>query len=127
MRRPTTRRLGTLQWVGLLAGAAIWAAQHIVGFGVTQAECGVGGRHWGISNDAWQGGLMGVAVACVLAAEAAALTVLRSTRETTYESEPPLSRIRFFAIAAVAANAIFVMIILLDGAASIFHVPCRQG
>jgi hypothetical protein len=123
----TLRRLELLQWTGLLAGAAVWAAQHVIGFGVTQAECGLGGRHWGISNDVWQGTLMGVAAGVVVCATLASVGVLRATRDTSYESEPPRSRMRFFAIAAIAANAIFLMIILLDGSASIFHATCRQG
>jgi len=123
----TVRRLGILQWVGLLAGAAAWAAQHVIGFGVTQAECGVGGARWGISNDVWQATLMAAAAAIVVGAGLASVSVLVATRDTSYESEPPRSRIRFFAIAATAANVIFLMIILLDGLASLFAVPCRQA
>ncbi len=123
----TVRRLGILQWVGLLVGAAVWWAQHVLGIGITQAECSVGGARWGISNDVWQGALMAAASAVVAAAEVASLAVLRATRSTSYEDAPPLSRIRFFAIAASAANAIFLIVILLDGVASIVNVTCRQG
>jgi hypothetical protein len=123
----TLRRLGILQWLGLLAGAGVWAAQHIVGFGITQAVCGAGGRHWGISNDVWQGALMGAAALVVAGAALASVGVIVGTRSTSYESEPPLSRMRFFAIAAVVANVIFLMIILLDGTASIVNAECRQG
>jgi hypothetical protein len=123
----TVRRLGILQWLGLLAGAAVWAAQHILGFGITQAECGLGGRHWGISNDVWQGALMGAASLVVAAAAAASISVIVRTQGTSYEEEPPIARMRFLAIAAVVGNAIFLMIILLDGFASIFNVACRQA
>jgi hypothetical protein len=123
----TLRRLSTLQWIGLLLGAAVWAAQHITGVGITQAECGAGGRSWGISHDEWQAALMVAAAALVLAAQAAAIGVLFGTRETTYEDGPPPGRIRFFAIAALVANVIFLAIILLDGFATIFNTPCRQG
>ena len=123
----TLRRLSMLQWVGLLLGAGVWAAQHVVGFGITQAECGAGGRGWGISHDVWQAALMGAAAAFVVSAEAAAIGVVLGTRDTTYESEPPPSRIRFLAIAAVAANLIFLAIIILDGLATIFNTPCRQA
>jgi len=123
----SVRRLSSLQWVGLLVGAAVWWAQHMLGFGITQAECSVAGAHWGISNDVWQGALMGAAAAAVVVSELASLAVFRGTRGTSYEDEPPLSRVRFFAIAAIAANAIFLTIILLDGLASIFDVTCRQS
>jgi hypothetical protein len=123
----TLRRLGILQWVGLLAGALIWAGQHVVGYGITEAECSAGGMRWGIGNDVWQAALMGASALAIVAAEAAAIAVVLRTRATSYESEPPPSRIRFFAIAAAAANVMFLMIVLLDGFASIFNVACRQG
>ena len=121
------RKLEILQWVGLLAGALVWAAQHVVGFGITEAECNSGGLHWGIDNTVWQGALLVAAAACVVVAEAAAVTVLVATRQGSYESPPAPGRVRFFAIAAAAANVIFLMIIVLDGLASIFNVTCRQG
>src|SRR6266480_3256711 len=103
------RRLEILQWVGLLAGALVWTAQHVVGFGVTQAECGSGGAHWGIDNNVWQGSLLGAAALCVVLAEAAALLVVFATRRSSYESPPPPGRVRFLAIAAATANVIFLV------------------
>ena len=55
------RRLEILQWFGLLAGALVWAAAHVVGFGITEAECNSAGLHWGIQNSVWQGALMAAA------------------------------------------------------------------
>ena len=121
------RRLEILQWVGLMAGALVWTAQHVVGYGITEAECSRGGMHWGISNGVWQGALLGAAAACVLAAELAALAVVVQTRRSSYESPPPPGRVRFFAIAAATANLIFLTIIVLDGLASILNIACRQA
>ena len=123
----SVRKLEILQWFGLLGGALVWTAQHVVGYGITEAECGAGGLHWGIQNDVWQGALTAAAVACVVAAELAAITVIVATRRSSYESPPPPGRVRFFAIAAAVANVIFLMIILLDGFAAILNVTCRQG
>lgn len=122
MRR---RRLELLQWIGLLAGGLVWAAQHVIGYGVTEAACGVGAARYGISNDVWQASLMAVAAVVILGAEAAAVSVFFATRPSSYESAPLPGRIRFFAIAAMAANAIFLFIVLLDGFAAIFSVECR--
>ena len=121
----TLRRLEILQWTGLLAGGLVWAAQHVIGYGVTEAACGAGAARYGISNDVWQASLMAAALVLILGAEAAALAVFFATRPTSYESEPPPGRIRFFAIAAMAANALFLLIVLLDGFAAIFSVECR--
>jgi hypothetical protein len=121
------RRLEILQWTGLLAGALVWTAQHVIGYGVTVAVCGPGNAQFGISNDVWQASLMAAAAVVILGAQAAALTVLLATRSSSYEAEPPPGRIRFFAIAAIVANTIFLMIVLLDGFAAIFNVECRQS
>jgi hypothetical protein len=121
------RKLEILQWFGLLGGALVWTAQHVMGYGITEAECGAGGLHWGIQNDVWQGALMAAAATFVVAAELAAIAVIVATRRSSYESPPPPGRVRFFAIAAAAANVIFLMIILLDGFAAILNVTCRQG
>ena len=119
------RTLAVLSWIGLFAGALVWAGQHVVGFGITHAKCG--GADFGISNDVWQGALLAASVAAIALAEAAAVAAFVGTNDTSYEAEPPASRIRFFAIAAIPANAIFLMIVLLDGLASIFDRVCVGG
>jgi hypothetical protein len=122
------RTLGILQWVGLLLGAGIWAAQHLVGLGITQAACGPNGSTWGVQNDVWQGALMGVALALVLVAEIAAVTVFARTRDVSYDDGPlPGARLHFFATASIFANAIFLIIIVLDATASIAAAGCRQA
>jgi len=124
----TLRRFETMQWLGLLLGAVIFGAQLVVGFGITQAECGVsGGGRFGIDNDVWQSVLLGISTALVLAAEASAVAVFLGTRRTTYEDPPPDGRVRFLAIAAMAANVIFLIIIVLSGLASILGAVCRQA
>ena len=54
----TLRRLAALQWIGLFAGAGMWAAGFIAGWGIAEAECGAGGARWGIENDPWQAMVM---------------------------------------------------------------------
>jgi len=123
----TVRRLAILQWIGLGLGGVVWFAQHIVGYGITEARCDVVGPGWGIQHDVWQATLTACAAVLVLTAEAAAIAVLWETRTASYEDGPPPGRIRFLAIAAATANVIFLMIILLDGLAAIFDVACRQA
>jgi cytochrome bd-type quinol oxidase subunit 2 len=123
----TTRQLAALQWFGLLAGALAWAVQHVVGFGLTQATCSIGGRGWNISHDFWQGLLMGVTAVVILVSLGAAVLVLRRTEGVTYEDAPPEGRIRFFAIAAIPINVLVLMIVLLDGTAAIVNQTCRQA
>jgi len=62
-----------------------------------------------------------------LGAALAASAVLVSTRDVSYEDEPPIGRIRFFAIAALIANVLFVMMIVLYAVGSIGNTPCVQA
>jgi len=121
----SVRLLGAMQWVGLGLGAGVWFAAHVAGFAVTQAECAAGGRNWGISNDLWQPLILGVAIALVVLAEAAAVAVFAQTREAG--DELPSARLHFFATAEILANAIFLLILVLDGTAAIVHGTCVQA
>jgi hypothetical protein len=123
----TLGRLNALQWIGLITGAAAWSIQEVAGYALTEAECGPGDAPWGVQNDTWQVSFMIVAILLLVAAEAASITVLLRTRGTTYELEPPLGRIRFFAITAVVANALFLVAVPLSGVASMAATVCRQA
>ena len=121
------RRLAVLQWLGLLLGAAFWGAAHILGYGVTEADCSRGSSGWGISLDLWEGLVTGIAAALALASALSAAAVVVGTREASYEAAPPVGRMRFFAIAALTADAIFLAIILLYAVGVTASVPCRQA
>jgi len=130
-------RLAVLQWVGLLLGAATWTVAHLVGIGVTEAECNAAGSElWHLSNPAWQAPIMVVSAVLIAAAELCAVAVFAQTRGLDFgdgpapPSEKPerrRTRIHFFSAAAMVANAIFLMIVLLDGAANLADIACRQS
>lgn len=134
---PRLRLVAVLQWVGTLMGAGAWTGQHIVGFGIGQAECSSGGLHWGIGNDVWQLTLMSCAALVVLVALGASTYVFVRTRgadfgdgppeEDVFGGKSPYGRLHFFAAAGMAANVIFFGIIMLDGFASSFDTLCRQS
>jgi hypothetical protein len=123
----TLRRLEILQWTGLLLGGLAFAAAHVVGYGITEAQCNAAGLRWGINNDTWQLIALGVTAGLVLVSALAAATVVVQTREESYEDPPPPGRVRFLAIAALAANLLFLTIIVLDALGSVLNVACRQG
>lgn len=130
-------RLAVLQWVGLLVGASVWTAAHLVGIGVTGAECNAAGRTmWHLSNPAWQAPIMGVAALFIVVAEVCAILAFRRTRGLDFGDGPPephekperkRTRIHFFAAAAIPANVIFLMIVLLDGTANLADFACRRS
>ncbi len=131
------RALSVLQWLGLLVGAGVWTGQHVVGFGITQAECGAAAARFGIGNDVWQLTLLACAGLFVVLAEAASVLVFMATKGANFGDGPkgdgrwngalPQTRLHFFAISAMLANLLFLVVILLDGLGSVFHVLCRQS
>jgi len=123
----TVKRLSRLQWFGLFGGAVMLAAGHILGIGLTYAECNVGGARWGIPNDPWEMAILLTAAFVMVLAAAASATIIAQTQGTSYDDDPPLSRIRFFAIAALLANVLFTIIMILDLVGNVFNVVCRQG
>jgi hypothetical protein len=131
------RRLGIVQWIGVVVAPLAWTAQHVVGYGVGQARCSVAGMRWGIGFDTWQLAILAAAGLLVVISEAAAVTVFLATRETNYGDGPPgdgrwggavpYSRLHFFATAAMVANVLFLAVIFLDGLGSVFDSLCVQS
>jgi hypothetical protein len=122
-----TRRLEPLQWFALFGGAVAWTVQLVAGFGLGQVECSAAGMRWGFAAGGWQAGLTIAAALVAVLAGLVALLVVRETRETSYDGTPPAGRRRFFALASVAANALFLALILNTGVISLFHFPCHQS
>jgi hypothetical protein len=131
------RRLGIVQWIGVVVAPLAWTGQHVVGYGTGQARCSVAGMRWGIGFDTWQLAILAAAGLLVLISEAAAVTVFLATRETNYGDGPPgegrwggavpYSRLHFFATAAMVANVLFFAVIFLDGLGSVFDSLCVQS
>ena len=116
-----------LQWFGLLAGAAAWGAAHVLGYGLSETRCNSGSAGWDVALHGWEGALNGFAAAITLSAALAAGSVIVLTRGVSYEDDPPTGRIRFFAIAALIANVLFLVMVVLYAAGSIANDPCRQA
>jgi hypothetical protein len=119
--------VGILQWLGLFVAPLTWFGQHLLGQAISQASCSTANTTWGVSNDAWQIGLLIGASLLILLSEGAAVAAFRSTREGDHDSAPPLGRIQLIAVAAMATNLIYLVIVLLDGVASIIDIACRQS
>ena len=135
--RFTLRQLSVVQWIGVMVAPLAWTAQHVVGYGVGEASCEVGGLHWGIGYDTWQLAILAAAGLLIVVSEVAAVTVFVATRETNYGDGPPgdgrwggavpYSRLHFFATAAMVANVLFLTVIFLDGLGSVFDTLCAQS
>ena len=123
----TMRRLEFLQWFGFLAGGTIWFTEFILAVGASEAVCNPASSTWGIPHDTLQLVLLAVAAFVVCCAEVAAVLVFRATRAAEEQGPPPQARMKFFAIAAMAGNVVFLMIIVLSGLATVFDRLCHQA
>lgn len=122
------KRASVLSWIGLFVAPAAWFAQHAIGQAEAQARCSAANATWGLSNTAWQVGLLVGSSILILASEAAAVLAFLGTRtDDHYETAPPLGRIQLVSIASMTTNLIFLVIVLLDGIASIVDIVCRQS
>jgi hypothetical protein len=122
-----TRRLELLQWFGFSGAALAWAAQLVSGFWVTHALCNPSPIGSATSNDASQLGLMVAALAVAFAAQAAAAVVFLRTSPSDDDYPPPNGRLHFLAAAALVANVLFIVGIVLSGVASSAGDFCRQA
>ena len=123
----TRTRLELLQWFGLFGGALAWTVQHVVGYGISDSGCAVAGRQWGLSVSTMQTVVSLTTGAVVVAAWVAALVAFRETRIDEKDAPGPAGRIHFFAQAALLGNVLFLVIVVLDGVSSVYHLPCRPS
>ncbi len=121
------RTLAWLQWLGLLVAPAAWFAQHAVGQAAAQISCSAANTSWHISNDAWQIGMLVGAIVLIVGSTAAAVVLFFATRPREYEDPPPVGRLQLFAIAAMTTNVLLLVIVLLDGIASVVDKACVQS
>ncbi len=119
MRRPGPE---TLQWIGLLAAPLAWAVQLVAGFGASVAACSAGGRD--VSLVPWELALTAAAAAVAVVGQAAAVLAWRATQRA---DSAPVSRMHFFADAALLGNTLFLAMILLGGITAAHLAPCRQA
>jgi hypothetical protein len=134
--RFTLRQLAFVQWVGVVVAPLAWTGQHVVGYGVGEARCKAGAS-WGIGYDTWQLAILAAAAVLILISEAAAVTVFLATREANYGDGPagegrwagavPYTRLHFFAMAAMVANVLFLVVIFLDGLGAVANSLCVQS
>jgi hypothetical protein len=123
----TRTRLELLQWFGLLGGALAWATQQVVGFGISDSACKVAGSRWGLDAALLQTIVATVAGLIVLAAWGAAWLAFRETRSVHKDAPGPAGRIHFFAQAALLGNVLFLVVVVLSGVSTVYHLPCRQA
>jgi hypothetical protein len=111
-------------WFGLLGAPLAWAGQLVVGYGVEEADCSAGGMRWGIESGTWEVALLVAASLVALLGGVASLLVLVRVRR---RGRDPRGRVEFMAAGGVLVSAVFLALIVLGGAASVYLEPCMRG
>jgi hypothetical protein len=122
-----SRRVETLIWIGLLAAPGAWTIQHVLGFGVADADCDPIGRVWDIPVDTWLVALMAAAGALAITGLVASVLAFRQVRDAGEDDPPPSGRGRFMAVCGMVICPIFLALVLLDGLGALLLEGCHQG
>jgi hypothetical protein len=121
------RSLELLMWIGILGAPAVWASQHVFGFGVTQAGCAVGSRGWNVPIDTWTAVATSVAGALAIGALVASALTYRAVRDAEIDAAPPKGRLYFVSICGIVISPLFLAIILMSGIGALLLPNCQQG
>jgi hypothetical protein len=121
------RSLELLMWIGIVGAPAVWACQHVFGFGVTQAGCAVGSRGWNVPIDTWTAVATSVAGALAIGALVASALTYRAVRDAEIDTEPPKGRLYFVSICGIVISPLFLAIILMSGIGTLLLPNCHQG
>jgi len=122
----TRFRLELLQLYALFAGPLMWATQHALEFGWTNAHCSTPVAAWNVPA-IWLNVLItAVCGSAVVAAEVAAFVVYRETANVGEYAPGPYGRMKFFAQAALLGNVLFIVIVALDATGAFYH-RCGQA
>jgi hypothetical protein len=119
------RGVEVLQWLGFFVAPAAWISEHLIGQGVGQVACSNANATWGLSNADWQIVLIVVAGSLILLSLGAAIACYLATKSASYEDPAPAGRVQLFSIAAMTTNVLLLVIVVLDGTASLVDIACR--
>jgi hypothetical protein len=118
------RLVAALQLYAVLGAPLAWAAQLVLGYGMTQAVCAPPGAGWRFGIHPWEAGLT-VAAAAVALGGGAAAAALRQACDGGVISDP-LGRVRFVATVGLAVGIIFLALIVFSGAGVLALEDCRR-
>jgi hypothetical protein len=123
-RARTPSRAIALQWYALFGPPLAWAAQLVVGYGLTEAACGPPGRGWGIPMGSLELLIAAAAAVVAIGGWAAAAALHRAVGRG--EIDDPLGRVRFLSTIGLVIGAVFLALILYTGAGVATLEGCRR-
>jgi hypothetical protein len=122
-----SRRLELLMWLGLFGAPVAWAASHVIGWGVTEANCDTVGRQWNLGFHAWEWGLLVLAVGLALAGLVSSALTYRQVKRVDQDADPPPGRLWMLSISGLVMSPLLLVAILLTHVGSLVLSSCHQG
>jgi hypothetical protein len=122
-----TRRAELLMWLGLFGAPVAWAASHVVGWGVTEANCGTVGRLWGIDFHVWEWSLLVLAVALAVAGLVSSAVTYKRVKGVDNDAAPPDGRLWILSISGLVLSPLLLVAILLTHVGALLLSHCHQG
>jgi ubiquinol-cytochrome c reductase cytochrome c subunit len=123
-----SRRIETLMWLGLFAAPCAFAFEHVFGWGLSEADCDVVGRQWGISFSAWVAAVTVVAALAAAGGIVAALSAYRAIKGTESDEAPPAGRVWLMSICGIVVSTLMLILIVLGGSgALLLGGDCAQA
>ena len=116
-----------LMWFAVAGAPLAWVIQMGFGYWVTQAHCSTNGSGIGIPFDTLSILVTASVGAVALAAGAAAIALLRLTRDAEDDDAPPAGRVHFLSVVALTVTVLFLCLIGLTGAGMVLLPTCYQS
>ena len=113
-------------WLGLFAAPVAWAGTHVIGWGVSEANCEVAGQQWGIAFDTWEWAMLALPTALAVAGIAGSVLTYRQVKGTDNDEVPPDGRIWLLAISGMVLSPLLLVIILLTHVGALLLGQCHQ-
>ena len=114
-------------WVGLFAAPVAFAVEHVLGWGISEANCEAVGRQWGISFTVSAGVLAAVCALVAAGGLVSAGLSYRAMSGTDNDAPPPDGRIWLLSICGIVVSSLLLILILLTLAGILLLGHCHQG
>ena len=115
-------------WVGVLGAPIAWFASHVIGWGVSEANCEIAGRAWGVSFNTWAAVLTTSAALLAITGIVSSLRTYRAVRGAGQDDAPPEGRLWIMSIFGLVVSPLMLVLILLTGTGALLLGPgCAFG
>jgi hypothetical protein len=114
-------------WLGLFAAPFAFAVEHVGGWLISEGDCAVAGRQWGIDFSAWVAVITAVAAATAASGIVSASLAYRAVKGTDNDAPPPQGRIWFLSICGIVVSSLLFILIVLGGSGALLLGHCHPS